>query len=662
MTIQFNGTNSLTMPAINGVATFSGLTLATAGNYTLQATSVGLTSASTMIAVDYTPAQIRHAYGFDTIPFLEKNGQPDAATYNANAGLGQTIALEVLFGDPKIQSDVAAFDTQFGLPNAVLSVVNQTGGSNLPVVDSTGQWESEAALDVEWEHAIAPQAKILLVECDPYYSTQLHPATDNGLFSIATGAKMAAGTPGVSVVCINYDYFSGGKPAELPNESSYDGYFTTPAGHPGVTFLAATHDYGAPTGYPAYSPNVIAVGGTTLNLKADNSFKSETGWAFSGGGTSTLEPEPSYQLGVQSSGNRTAPDVSFDANPVTGVYEYDSYPLVDVKGTTVNGSFPWLTGNGTSLATPCWTALIALVDQERAQSKHPLPSLDGPTQTLPALYGLAVSNPSDFHVISGSNNVSPIQYDLVTGLGSPVANKLVPDLSKDTSLVAVGSVTLPTPLLQNIPTQAVLLAEFTQGAATQAAVAYSATVSWGDGSTNTTADANSPLTIFVSGQIIKVYGTHAFTASGALKLGVAINGPGTATATAYSIANVATDVSNEVGIARSGVTYNRATKLFYGSLSITNNTATNLPGSLDILFQGLTSGVTLAYASVSIGTTTYSLNITLDSSGDPFIHISQNLVSSLLPGKTLSIALRFSNPSLALFSYKSEVYSDMFDN
>ena len=98
---------------------------------------------------------------------------------------------------------------------------------------------------------------------------------------------------------------------------------------PGVTFLASTGDYGtADPEYPAFSPNVVAVGGTSLNLNADNSYNSETGWGYysdsvgmaigSGGGLSQYEPEPSYQQGVQSTGSRTTPDVSFVADPATG--------------------------------------------------------------------------------------------------------------------------------------------------------------------------------------------------------------------------------------------------------------------------------------------------------------------------------------------------------
>ena len=112
---------------------------------------------------------------------------------------------------------------------------------------------------------------------------------------------------------------------EVSGENAYDSYFTTPSGHQNVTFLASTGDSGSPGGYPAYSPNVVAVGGTTLNLNANNTYQSETAWSGSGGGQSSYESEPAYQLGVQDSGSRQIPDVAFDADPNTGVAVYDSY-------------------------------------------------------------------------------------------------------------------------------------------------------------------------------------------------------------------------------------------------------------------------------------------------------------------------------------------------
>ncbi|HZW33685.1 MAG TPA: hypothetical protein VFF52_23390, partial [Isosphaeraceae bacterium] len=202
-------------------------------------------------------------------------------------------------------------------------------------------------------------------------------------------------------------------------ETSWDSSFQTPTGHQGVTFVAAAGDGGSPGVYPAFSPNVVAVGGTTLSLNSEGSYQGETAWSSSGGGVSSVEPEPAYQQGVQSTGFRTIPDVAFDADPSTGVAVYDSYDNT--------GAGPWETIGGTSLAAPSWAALIAIADQGRTAAGGT--TLDGATQTLPALYALPAA---DFHDITsggnGGSNSGP-GYDEATGLGTPRANLLVPDLA-----------------------------------------------------------------------------------------------------------------------------------------------------------------------------------------------------------------------------------------
>ena len=224
----------------------------------------------------------------------------------------------------------------------------------------------------------------------------------------------AAALPGVSVVSMSWGS------AENAAEVGFDGDFTTPAGHQGVTFVAATGDTGRPGLYPAYSPNVLAVGGTTLTLASDGSYGGESGWSDGGGGTSITETEPAYQKAVQATGMRTIPDVSFDADPQTGVSVYDSYD-------DVNGDGPWMKTGGTSLAAPAWSALIAIADQGRTAAGGS--TLDGAGQVLSALYALPSG---DFHdVTTGGNgvfNAGP-GYDELTGLGSPVAGLVAPALA-----------------------------------------------------------------------------------------------------------------------------------------------------------------------------------------------------------------------------------------
>ncbi len=212
-----------------------------------------------------------------------------------------------------------------------------------------------------------------------------------------------------------------GKFAGIERQTSDDAIFTTPSNHAGVTFVASTGDTGKPGEYPAYSPNVVGVGGTTLNL-VNGQYSSETTWSDSGGGISAFESQPTFQNGVvtQSTTQRTEPDVAMDANPATGVPVYDSWDY----GTTS----PWVSFGGTSLAAPMFSATVAIADQGRVIEEKG--TLDGASQTLPLLYSISAG---DFHdITSGVGNGTGQNpgpgYDLVTGRGSPVANSLIPDL------------------------------------------------------------------------------------------------------------------------------------------------------------------------------------------------------------------------------------------
>ena len=379
-----------------------------AGNYTpdyvmldprAQITASGqLAPFATSSPTGMTPAKMRHAYGIDQIMFGAVHGD----------GTGQTIAIVDAYDYPTAASDLHNFDVAFGLPDAPsLTRVNEDGGTTLPGTDPAGlgnDWEVEEALDVEWAHSMAPGANILLVE--------VASPTDSDL--IQHGVNYARSAPGVVAVTMS---FGRGEDASV---TGLDQYFTTPTGHNGVTFLASTGDTGSPGGYPAKSPNVVAVGGTTLSVDASGNYISESGWSGSGGGLSTFESQPAYQNGVvtQSSTQRATPDVAFDADPASGAAIYDSYDF----GT----STPWMTVGGTSLSSPCWAGIVSIVDQGRALGG--VGSMDGIGKTLPRLYAISAG---DFHdITTGSNGLSAgVGYDLVTGRGSPIANLLVPQLS-----------------------------------------------------------------------------------------------------------------------------------------------------------------------------------------------------------------------------------------
>ena len=379
------------------------------------ANSVGLSSYAGTVA--YTPAQIRGAYGINSL---------------AQDGTGQTIAIVDAYDDPSIAQAVDDFDSQFnprdsgpslydlyGPASSFLTVLNQDGSStSLPSLDPTGtgasNWELEEELDVEWAHAVAPGAQIILVE-----------ANSQSLSDLMDAAATAAAQSGVSVVSMSWG-FPEGQAVFAADEATYDHVFEVP----GVTFVASTGDYGAADPeYPAFSPNVVAVGGTSLLLNADNSYNSETGWGYysgsagtfigSGGGISLYEPEPAYQQSIQSTGGRTTPDVALVADPATGAWIADPYNL--------DPSDPFQVVGGTSLSAPAWAGLLALIDQGRASAGQSALNSASSTETQQALYSL----PRDeFNVIAGGNNgySASAGYNLVTGLGTPVANRLVPDL------------------------------------------------------------------------------------------------------------------------------------------------------------------------------------------------------------------------------------------
>ena len=344
-----------------------------------------------------TPAQIREAYGVGLITFASSLGSV------SGDGSGQTIAIVDAYDDPDIASDLKVFDNQFDLPAPPSLVkLNEYGSTtNLPKGNESDAVET--SLDVEWAHAIAPGANIVLIEAN------------NAGVGLNTAMQTAENLLEVTVISSSwgYDY-------EVKNEISQDAIYTTPSGHEGVTILNASGDNGSSAlGTPDTSPDVVTVGGTTLKLGSNGTYGSETAWSGSTGGISTIEPEPVYQQGVQSTGFHTAPDVAFDANPDSGVDVYDSYEP--------SGEAGWATIGGTSLAAPCWAGLIAIVDQGRALAGEA--SLDGATETLPALYSLPAS---DFHdVTRGSNGGfhAGTGYDEVTGLGTPMANQLVADLA-----------------------------------------------------------------------------------------------------------------------------------------------------------------------------------------------------------------------------------------
>lgn len=343
--------------------------------------------ASSLVPKGLTPAQVRQAYGVNNITFANGSIVGD--------GSGQTIAIVVAYDNPYITSDLHVFNQQYGLPDASIQIIKQTASMR-----TNGGWALETALDVQWAHAIAPGANILLAE-----------AKSDSLTDLMTMVNVARQQPGVVSVSMSWGT------NEFAAERNYNSTFTTPLGHQGVTFVAASGDDGSWLGasFPAISPNVLGVGGTQLWVSPDGTYLGETAWSGSGGGFSKFQAEPAYQRSAQSTGLRTSPDVSWNAAVSSGVSVY----------STLSDSGPggWFAVGGTSAGTPAWAAVIAIANQGRAA--YGLGSLAGAQSVLYALPGSAFRD-----ITVGRNGYSAgAGYDLVTGLGSPYVDRVVAGLA-----------------------------------------------------------------------------------------------------------------------------------------------------------------------------------------------------------------------------------------
>jgi subtilase family serine protease len=311
-----------------------------------------------------SPAKVKAAYGFTTDP---------------TAGTGQTIAIVDAFNDPTAEADLKVFSTTFGLPqcttaNGCFKKVNQTGGTTYPKTDAG--WALEISLDVQWAHAIAPGAKILLVE-----------ATNNSFTNLLIAEDYAAAHAGY----VSNSWGAG----EWSGESAYDSHFV----HAGVSFFVSSGDNGTPAEYPSSSPAVISVGGTTLKFDGSGNLTGETGWNGSGGGCSKYETALPAQSGfaeygqLDCNGKRATPDISLDADPASGVAVYDSTKYGNKKG--------WFKVGGTSASSPMIAARSAIA---------------GVVIDSAYIYGAAITYRD---IVVGNNGAAcQVGDDLVTGRGS----------------------------------------------------------------------------------------------------------------------------------------------------------------------------------------------------------------------------------------------------
>ncbi len=355
-------------------------------------------AASASLKTQFTVNDLKNAYGVSNLLFT-RGGSTVAAD-----GRGQTIAIIDENDDPNIGKEITTFDSAMGLPACNLTIAKENVNGKGPVYNAG--WATEIAMDVELAHGFAPGANILLVEANALDS--------NGLYTMVGWAR---NQPGVSVMSMSWgaDGENGGA-----GETGLDGYFVTPAGHTGITFVASAGDHGNPL-YPACSPNVVSVGGTTLTMSG-NSYYSETTWNdgrdsngvlwTTGGGYSKYESKPAFQNGFVSGTMRGAVDVAMNAEPNTHIY------TINANGT---GSWGWW--GGTSAAAPEFAAIIAIINQGRA-----LGGLGTLSNTDKAIYSLPSS---DFHDITTGNNTHYAAgpgWDPVTGRGSPIGLPFIRDM------------------------------------------------------------------------------------------------------------------------------------------------------------------------------------------------------------------------------------------
>jgi subtilase family serine protease len=313
-------------------------------------------------------------------------------------GAGVTIAVVDAYDSPSAEADLGTFSSTFGLPNCTTAngcfkKVNQTGEATLPLRNAG--WEGEINLDIQWVHAVAPGAKILLVEA--------RSSRGSDLLTAVLYARQHA-----SVVSMSW---GGG---ESFSETFSDSDFS----YPGVTFLASSGDTGGIVEWPSVSPNVISVGGTQLGTNSSTGRVTlpaqETAWSGSGGGCSVFEASLAAQSGFVPSTckRRAVPDVSMDGGNLSPVAVY-----ISMQGG-------WYEVWGTSLSVQLCAGVIGLANSARAT---PLVS------ALTDLYAAAANDGYAYFfrdVTSGTAGkfTAATKWDFVTGLGTPLANHLVPYL------------------------------------------------------------------------------------------------------------------------------------------------------------------------------------------------------------------------------------------
>jgi subtilase family serine protease len=287
----------------------------------------------------YGPADLRSAYNLTSL------------------GAGHTVAIVDAFDDPSAEADLAVYRSQFGLgacttANGCFKKVDQNGGSNYPAADAG--WATEISLDVQMVSAVCPLCHILLVEGSAATSAALDKAVD-------TAARM-----GASAISNSY-----GASESASQVTADDPHYN----HPGIAVTVSSGDSGYGVQYPASSPYVTAVGGTTLTRGSGG--WSESAWSGAGSGCSAYEGKPAWQKDAGCP-NRTVADVSAVADPATGVAVYDTYgatpgnpTLCALLGINCPVAGGWLVVGGTSVSSPIIASVYTLAGNAVTSGSYP---------------------------------------------------------------------------------------------------------------------------------------------------------------------------------------------------------------------------------------------------------------------------------------------------
>jgi subtilase family serine protease len=379
--------------------------------------------AAPKVSLVYSPAQIRAAYKLPALPSLPLSLL--SASDLAALGAGQTIYLIDAYDHPNAVADLNTFSGRFGLPNCapmpasavsappqagvcevIVLYANANGTTTTAAPAYNAGWAQESALDTQWAHAIAPLARIVLIE-----------AKDSSLNSLS-GAITLANTLAAGSVSMSFGAAEGSwvaTTASLFNAT-------------GMSYFASTGDNGAGVSWPSVMPTVLGVGGTTLNYST--TVRTETTWSGTGGGISRYVTMPAYQNGLTIAGEptkgtkyRAVADVSMVADPYTGVYV-----AFTAKGLA---SPSWYAFGGTSLSSPMWAGVISVANAQRAAVGGKFP-LGAPHDAIyPDVFSTGYA--ADFYdVTTGSNSSKSCSsckagagYDSPTGVGTPKAAGLL---------------------------------------------------------------------------------------------------------------------------------------------------------------------------------------------------------------------------------------------